>query len=357
MSETKKVLDKIRDQDNRKKLFQEALKYTCNLVPSSPEFHNAPLIKLHHDELKQNKAELKRKIKEIMSTDSEDKKKRLTNLIMQYYAPKVSMLYGLNQLTTYKLMENQKDRSGNLFIDNLVESSLKYLESLDNYIGNQFKTNTKVTDYKDIKPDKLEDTLSKYGWKYDKTTSVRHTCLVRSLEKYKLDRVNRALLFVGRTHKAQPDVVSACNEDLKWIEENWDKGKNIEKKIEIIKRKREEKLKEEKKLSTTKNKNPQKRKINPPSPKSKKNIDRIPVMKNPNTITRFFNNYNKNEPCKVKMRAIDFIEYSSSHDFKDMYPKDESDKKRIIEEFISQSKIKNAIYINENGEDYIVIIQ
>ena len=80
-------------------------------------------------------------------------------------------------------------------------------------------------------------------------------------------------------------------------------------------------------------------------------------MTNPNTIRRFFENYNKNKPYKVIMRAIDFIEYSSGHDFKEMYPKDESDKQRIIEEFISQSKIKNAIYINENGEDYIVIIQ
>lgn len=270
MSETKKVLNRIRDQDNRIKLFQDALKYTNNLVPSSPEFHNAPLIKLHHDELKENKAELKIKIKEIISTDPDNKKKRLTNLIMQYYAPKVSMLYGLNQLTAYKLMENQKDRSGNLFIDNLVESSLKYL---DNNTDNYFKTNTKATNYKDIKPEKLEETLSKYGWKYDKSTSARHNCLLYSLDKYKLDRVNRALLFVGRMHEAQdhPDVVSACNDDLKWIEENWDKGENLKKKTEIMKRKREEILEEEKKYSAAKNKNPKKRKINPPSSKSKKN--------------------------------------------------------------------------------------
>lgn len=346
-----------KDQDNRIKLFKDDLRYTNNLIPSSLEFQKAPLIKLHHDELKQNKAELKRKIKEIMGTDSDDKKKRLTILIMQYYAPKVSKLYELNQGTAYELMENQKDRSGNLFIDNLVESSLEYL---DNNIDNYFKNNTTVTNYKDIKPEKLGDTLSRYFWKYDKKPIVRHKCLLDSLENCVLDKgldeglakVNSALLFVGRMHKAHPDVVSACNEDLNWIKENWDKGDNIKKIIEIRKKK-----KEENKSLAPINKNPIKRKINPPSSKSKKNIDNISIMTNPKTIRRFFKNYNQNNPCKVKMKAIDFIEYSSGRGLKEIYQKDDFDKKRIIEKSLSQSKIKNASYINENGEDYIVIIQ
>lgn len=344
-----------KQQINRKRAFIESIKINNKLFTSTSYTNIPPLMKIHYDELKDNKEEIKRKINEIMNDESNKKINKIRDKILQYYIPKASSLSGIDISIMKKTLVNEEDEAVKLFVNNLVESSLNYLD--DKNADSHFKTNTTNNNYNEINLENPKFILSKYGWKHDKSTSARHNCLLYSVEEFNLEGVNRALLFVGRVHKAQPDVVSACNEDLKWIEENWDEGDNIKKIIEIRKKKKEEKSAKEKKYLAPLNKNAQKRKLEVPSSKSKKNIDNISIMTNPKTIRRFFKNYNENNPCKVKMKAIDFIEYSSGKGLKEMYQKDVFDKKRLLEKSLLESTIKNAFLIVENREYYIVIIQ
>jgi len=72
--------------------------------------------------------------------------------------------------------------------------------------------------------------LSSSGWTSKEVVSLRKKALLRALKKYPKKSVIDALEWVSIRWKDQsPEVTEKCEEDIKWINDNWEKGIKIKK--------------------------------------------------------------------------------------------------------------------------------
>jgi len=74
--------------------------------------------------------------------------------------------------------------------------------------------------------------LSSSGWTSKESVTLRKKALVRALKKNPKRSVIDALEWVAIRWKDQsPEVTEKCEEDIKWINDNWEKGLKIKKKF------------------------------------------------------------------------------------------------------------------------------